>query len=252
MIIREHGTADIATPTGAMRLHVFQPAAAGRYPGLVLYSEIYQITAPVRRMAAFLAGHGFLVVAPEVYHEFETPGTVLAYDKPGTDRGNDLKFAKEVAAFDGDARAALDWLQASPDCTGRLGVIGICLGGHLAFRAAMNPDVRAAACFYATDIHEGSLGKGNADDSLKRAGDITGELLCIWGRQDPHIPLAGRLMIRQRLEEVGANYTWHEFNAAHAFMRDEGPRYDPALAHLCYGLVLELFHRRLGAGDLDG
>ena len=249
MIIREHGTADIATPTGPMRLHVFQPAAAGRYPGLVLYSEIYQITAPVRRMAAFLAGHGYLVVAPEVYHEFETPGTVLAYDKPGTDRGNDLKFAKEVAAFDSDARAALDWLQASPDCTGRLGVIGICLGGHLAFRAAMNPEVRAAACFYATDIHEGSLGKGNSDDSLKRAGDIAGELLCIWGRQDPHIPLEGRLLIRQRLEEVGANYTWHEFNAAHAFMRDEGPRYDPALAHLCYGLALELFHRRLGGGD---
>ena len=56
MIIREHATADIATPTGTMRLHVFQPAAPGRYPGLVLYSEIYQITGPVRRMAAFLAG----------------------------------------------------------------------------------------------------------------------------------------------------------------------------------------------------
>src|SRR5271163_5238668 len=51
MIIREHGTADIATPTGPMRLNVFQPAAPGRYPGLVLYSEIYQITGPVRRMA---------------------------------------------------------------------------------------------------------------------------------------------------------------------------------------------------------
>jgi carboxymethylenebutenolidase len=252
MIIREHGTADIATPTGPMRLHVFQPAAPGRYPGLVLYSEIYQITGPVRRMAAFLAGHGFVVVAPEVYHEFETPGTVLAYDKPGTDRGNELKFTKEVAAFDSDTRAALDWLKACPDCSGRLGVIGICLGGHLAFRAAMNRDVLAAACFYATDIHEGSLGKGNADDTLARAGDIKGELLCIWGRQDPHIPLAGRIVIRQRLEEVGARYTWHEFNAAHAFMRDEGPRYDPALAHLCYAHVIELFHRRLGSGDLDG
>jgi carboxymethylenebutenolidase len=39
-------------------------------------------------------------------------------------------------------------------------------------------------------------------------------------------------------------------NGAHAFMRDEGPRYDPALAYQCYGLVFELFHRRLGYGDL--
>ena len=246
MIIREHAVADIATPTGPMRLHVLQPAAPGRYPGLVLYSEIYQITGPVRRMAAFLAGHGFIVAAPEVYHEFEPAGTVLAYDAPGTDRGNELKFAKEVSAFDSDARAALDWLAASPDCSGRLGAIGICLGGHLAFRAAMNRDVGTAACFYATDIHDHQLGRGNADDSLQRAGDIKGELLMVWGRQDPHIPLEGRRLIRDRLEAVGADYTWHEFNGAHAFLRDEGPRYDPALAWHCYGLVTELFKRKLG------
>ena len=43
---------------------------------------------------------------------------------------------------------------------------------------------------------------------------------------------------------------WHEFNAAHAFLRDEGPRFDPAMARLGYALALELFGRRLGAGDL--
>jgi len=246
MIIKEHAYADIATPTGAMRTHLFEPAAPGRYPGIVLYSEIYQITGPVRRMAVFLAGQGFVVAAPEVYHEYEKPGTVLAYDGRGTDRGNALKFEKPVAAYDGDARAALDHLKAHPACSGRLGAMGICLGGHLAFRAGMNPDVAATACFYATDIHDHQLGKGNADNSLARAGDIKGELLMIWGRQDPHAPLEGRRLIRDRLEEVGADYTWHEFNAAHAFMRDEGPRYDPALAWHCYGLVTELFKRRLG------
>lgn len=245
MIIKEHAFADVATPTGTMRLHLFEPAAAGRYPGIVLYSEIYQITGPVRRMAAFLAGQGFLVAAPEVYHEFEPAGTVLGYDPAGTDRGNALKFAKEVSAFDSDARAALDHLKAHPACSGGLGAMGICLGGHLAFRAAMNPDVLATACFYATDIHDHKLGKGNADDSLVRAGDIKGELLMIWGRQDPHIPLEGRTLIRERLEQADSVFTWHEFNGAHAFMRDEGPRYDPALSHHCYGLVIELFNRRL-------
>jgi carboxymethylenebutenolidase len=243
MIIKEHAFEDIATPTGAMRVHLFQPQAPGRYPGIVLYSEIYQITEPVRRMAVFLAGQGFVVSAPEVYHEYEKPGTVLLYDAPGTDRGNALKFEKTVAAYDSDARAALDHLKAHSACNGKLGAMGICLGGHLAFRVGMNPDVAATACFYATDIHTGTLGHG--DDSLARAGDVKGELLMIWGRQDPHIPLAGRRLIRDRLEVVGANYTWHEFNSAHAFMRDEGLRYDPALAWHCYGLVTELFKRRL-------
>src|ERR1700751_5684265 len=120
MIIKDGEYADIPTPTGPMRLHLSRPAAAGRYPAILLYSEIYQITGPVRRMAAFLAGQGYVVAAPEVYHEFEPAGTVLAYDAAGTERGNALKFPKETAAFDSDARAALDWLAAHPAATGRL------------------------------------------------------------------------------------------------------------------------------------
>jgi len=115
MIIKEE-FADIATPTGPMRLHLFRPAAAGRYPGILLYSEIYQITGPIRRMAAFLAGQGYVAGAPEVYHEYEPLGTVLAYDVPGTDRGNDLKFTKETSAFDSDAggRCPADHLLRPP------------------------------------------------------------------------------------------------------------------------------------------
>jgi carboxymethylenebutenolidase len=127
--------------------------------------------------------------------------------------------------------------------------MGICIGGHLAFRAAMNSDVRGAACFYATDIHKGSLGKGMKDDSLARAKDIQGELLMIWGRQDPHTPLEGRLIVQARLNEVGVKFSWHEVNGAHAFMRDEGARYDPELALQLYRLAFDFFHRRLGSGD---
>lgn len=252
MIIRDDEFAHITTPTGAMRTYILRPVAAGRYPGVVLYSEIFQVTAPVRRAAATLAGHGFVVAVPEIFHELETPGTVLAYDQAGAERGNADKVGKEISSYDADARAALDFLKTYEHCTAKLGVMGICIGGHLAFRAAMNSDVLAAACFYATDIHSGSLGKGKHDNSLQRAGEIRGELLHIWGRQDPHIPLEGRNRIKARLEEAGVRYTWHEFNAAHAFMRDEGPRYDAALARVCWGLVLELFHRRLGEGDLPG
>ena len=251
MVIKDTEFVDVPTPSGPMRAHIFRPAAAGKYPGIVFYSEIFQITPPIRRAAAMLAGHGYVVAAPEIYHELEPAGTVLAYDQAGSDRGNAHKTAKKISAYDADARAALAYLKSLEYCTGRLGVMGICIGGHLAFRAAMNPEVAAAACFYATDIHKHSLGEGMNDDSLARAGDIKGELLHIWGRQDPHIPLEGRNLIKARLEEVGARFTWHEFNAAHAFMRDEGPRHDPALARLCWELTLELFHRRLGAGDLS-
>lgn len=245
MIIKSDTFQDVPTPTGPMRTYLFQPVAAGTYPALILYSEIFQLTGPIRRTAAFLAGHGYIVAVPEVYHELEAPGTVLAYDQAGADKGNFDKYEKPLAAFDSDARSLLDHLAQLPDCNGHLGAIGICLGGHLAFRAAMQPDVLATACFYATDIHTASLGKGKNDDTLARAAEIKGELLMIFGRQDPHVPPEGRNKIRTRLDELNLNFTWHEVNAAHAFLRDEGPRYDPALAMQCLSMTLELFHRRL-------
>jgi carboxymethylenebutenolidase len=228
-----------------MRTYIHRPAkaaGAGRRHGVVLFSEIFQRTAPIARMATMLAGHGYVVAVPEIFHELEPAGTILGYDQAGADAGNRHKLEKPIAAFDDDARVALDHLASRADCDGVLVTMGVCIGGHLAFRCAFDRRVRAAACFYATDIHKGSLGKGG-DDSLARAGEIEGELMMVWGRQDPHIPDEGRAKIQARLIETKRRFTWHEHNAAHAFLRDEGPRYDPALALISYRMVVDLFAR---------
>jgi carboxymethylenebutenolidase len=247
MIIQSDETADIGVPgaAGTMRLHLFRPAVTGRFPGILFFSEIYQVTQPIRRLAAFVAGQGYLVAVPEVYHEFLPPGTVLAYDPAGTERGNALKTTKRVDAFDADAAAALSFVENHADCTGALATLGVCLGGHLAYRAALDPRVRAAVCCYATDLHTGTLGAGQEDDSLERMSELRAETLFVWGRQDPHVPFAGRQAIRARLECVGAVCEWHEVNAAHAFLRDEGPRYDPALFRQVTDWMLALFQRTL-------
>ena len=245
MLIQPAEFVDLETTRGVMRTHLFRPITERQVPALVLYSEIYQMTGPIARTAAKLAGLGYLVAVPEVYHEFEPPGTVLAYDAVGTARGNELKITKELASYDEDACVVLDFLSEDRQSTGRIGAIGICLGGHLAYRAALDPRVCATACLYATDIHKRSLGAGMNDDSLDRIPEIKGELLLIWGRQDPHVPLEGRRLIHAAVNEAGTDFQWHEFNGAHAFARDEGPRYDPALASRGFALSLELFGRRL-------
>src|SRR6266851_5801773 len=166
MTIKDNEQIDLQTPAGPMRTYIFRPTAAGKYPGVLLFSEIFQVTGPVRRTAALLAGHGFVVAVPEIYHEFLPAGTVLAYDQAGADQGNALKTMKELASYDADARAVLAFLKTYEPCTGKLGTMGICIGGHLTFRAAMNPDVRGGVCFDATDLHKRGLGKGMNDDSL--------------------------------------------------------------------------------------
>lgn len=246
MILRSDETQDVDVPgSGTMRMHLFRPAIEGQFPGVLLFSEIYQVTAPIRRLAAMIAGHGYVVAAPEVYHEYEPAGTALEYTSSGTDRGNTLKVTKPVTAFDADAEAGLTALLAHPACNGRLGTFGVCLGGHLAYRAALDPRVSASACFYPTDIHSGTLGSGRSDDSLPRMADLKADIMFVWGRQDPHIPYAGREAIRARLEEVQASYEWHELNGQHAFLRDEGPRFDPVLFLQAMTLTLDFYRRAL-------
>jgi len=248
MIVQEQ-TLDLTTPTGPMRTYSYAPAGVDcpsrKFPGLVLYSEIFQQTQPIRRLAIQFASHGHVVMVPEIYHENEPLGTVLGYDEVGKNKGNDYKYGTKLSTFDNDARVVLAALKQHPACSGSLGVVGFCLGGHLAFRAAFNPEVRATCCFYATDIHSSTLGEGKRDDSLQRVNEIRGELMMIWGRQDPHVPFAGRLKIYQTLSESKVLFNWHELNCVHAFMRDDGDRYNPSAARLCMGLALDLFERAL-------
>ena len=134
------------------------------------------VTGPVARFCRQIASHGYICAAPSTYHCFTGPEP-LAYDVPGTDQGNAWKVAKKVAAYDEDAALAVDHVLSLPNCTGRVGATGMCLGGHLAYRAALDRRVAAAVCYFATDMHSGTLGKG--DDSLGRAAEVRAELVMV-------------------------------------------------------------------------
>jgi carboxymethylenebutenolidase len=235
MLITEE-TVEVVTPTGPMRVLILRPKDESKtWPAIIQYSEIFQLTGPVRRTGQILAGHGFIVALPEVYHELLPAGTVLTYTPEDTARGNACKAAKEVSAWDDDTAALVAFLLGYVHCSGSLGSAGTCLGGGLAFRAALNPAIRATVCWYATDLHKNALGK-SGDDSIARCAEIKGELVMIYGRQDPHVPLEGRQLVHAALSASGVNFEWLEVNGAHAFLRDENSfgRYDPELALMTY------------------
>jgi len=230
---------------------VVQNYPHAKFPGVVCFSEIYQVTGPVERFAGQIASHGFVVACPSSFHEFEGP-EAIPYDVEGTDRGNQYKIHKEVVAYDEDATLSIDLLISLPNCNGRIATTGMCLGGHLAFRAAFDPRVLASVCFFATDIHSATLGKGKKDDSLERVkkGDLTGkgELVMIFGKQDTHVPRAGRDLIRAALEDANVTASFLEVQAQHAFIRDESSkgRWDAALTRSLFGFMMEVFDRTAG------
>ena len=236
---------DLKTPTGEMRTYIHQPVTNGKYPTILFYSEIFQQTGPILRSAQIVASHGYNVLVPEVFHELNSIGTVLGYDDAGREKGNADKSAKDVQSYDTDNQVIIDWAKQQSWHNGNFGAMGYCIGGHLAFRAALNPNIKATACFYATDLHTQIIPNQPGQHSMDRLADIKGELLMIWGKQDPHVPDAGRVKIHQHLISCGNNFTWHEFNAQHAFMRDEGERYDPALALQVYQMAVGFFQRTL-------
>ena len=227
MVISEEFV-DVPVGDRAMRTFVASPRASGRYPGVVFYSDIFQLTASTLRWCVRLAGYGFVVAAPEIYHRIEPAGTVLEFDDEGKSRGQNDADATPVVNFDDDIRAALDWLESDARVAeGGLCATGHCTGGHLGFRAAFDPRVRATALWYPTGLHDGKLGRDADAGSLARATEIHGTLLLIFGTRDPHTPEEGREVIKRGLEKAGVEFRWRLYDAEHAFGRDVGPRYDP-------------------------
>lgn len=90
----------------------------------------------------------------------------------------------------------------------------MCLGGHLAYRCALDARVSAAVTYFATDLHSATLGAGMKDDSLARAAEIKGELACIHGTLDGHVPPEGRDKIRSTLREKEVIFSWYEVAGA--------------------------------------
>lgn len=125
---------------------------------------------------------------------------------------------------------------------------------HCSHQAAFDPRVLATFGYFATDIHSASLGAGG-DDTLARIarGEMSnkGEVALVFGKQDTHVPRAGRDLIRKTLEDAAVELDWIEVQAQHAFIRDESSkgRWDAALSRGLWAMMMELFERRV-ARDL--
>ncbi|KAM3482297.1 hypothetical protein MY8738_004023 [Beauveria namnaoensis] len=287
MLIQESHVDVKSTANGkesTMRIFVFHPAIPGfpnaRFPGVCLFSEIYQgsvcrrsrlslhralhadmwwaVTGPVARFARQIAGQGYIVAAPSSYHDFTGPEP-LKYDAADTDKGNQYKIQKTLESYDADSYATVDHLLSLPTCTGLIGATGMCLGGHLAVRAALDPRITACVSYFATDIHSRTLGPHSSANTsadappdsihtLDQFDRFKGEVAMIFGVKDTHVPDAGRDLIRAKMRAAGVVASFHEFAwAQHAFIRDElsKGRYDPAVTKVCFEVLLEVFGRVL-------
>lgn len=234
----------VPAPDGEIRSVLISPVGGdGPRTGVLLCTDIFQLTESTLRTARRLASAGFVVCAPEIYPR-ELAGVALEFDDPGKQAGLAAAAGTTTAQFDADRVAVLDHLAQRPEI-GSLAAVGFCLGGHLAFRAAFDPRVATTVCFYPTGLQDGSLG---ADDpgTLARAVDVHGRLMVVFRSRDPHVPAAARATIVSALYAAGLDdVDLHVYaGGEHAFMRDVGGRHDPVLTDLALAEAVSFLHGR--------
>ena len=228
-------TTTITTPDGSFSAYVARPSKA-KAPAVVVIQEIFGVNAVMREITDGLAAQGYLAICPDLFWRIE-PGVDI------TDKSEaEWKKAFELFnAFDADKgvediAATIDAIRADPGCTGKVGCVGFCLGGKMAFLTAARTDCDASVSYYGVGI-ESLTGEA---EKLQRP------LMLHIAEEDQFVPKPAQEIILQNLKNH-PQVTIHTYAGRdHAFARPGGEHYDEADAKLAGGRTLAFFAANLG------
>jgi carboxymethylenebutenolidase len=223
------------------------PEAAGPRPAVIVFQEIFGVNGHIKDVTRRVAAEGYVAIAPDYHHRAWAPGTELPYNEEGMKQGMAVIPKLTFEGIQADLDATIGYLKTRKEANvAKLGVMGFCIGGHMAYLTAATKPVAAAASFYGGGI--ATFGPGGAKKTIERTGDIKGKIICFFGKEDPMISLDQVAAIKKALEE---NKVRHEVvlydDASHAFFRDVDPRmHREAAAKDAWERTKKLFKEELG------
>ncbi len=196
--------------------------AAGGVPGLVLIQEIFGVNHVMRDLADHLAGLGYVVLCPDLFWRQE-PGIQLTdRTKAEWARAFELYKGFDEAKGVDDLKSALAWLRGLKSVTGKVGTLGFCLGGKLAYLMATRSDADCNVSYYGVGI----------DAALHEAPKITRPTLLHIAEKDGFVPPEAQAKVKAALAG-NPLVTIHSYPGVdHAFARVGGQHYDAAAANL--------------------
>jgi carboxymethylenebutenolidase len=212
---------------GSINGYLATPAAAGKYPAVLVVHENRGLNPYIEDVARRLAAANFIALAPD--------GLTSVGGYPGDDEKGGALFGKvDRAKMTEDFIAAATWLKSRPESTGRFGVVGFCFGGGIANTLAVRmPDLGAAVPFYGGAPAAEDVPKIKAA-VLVHHGELDTRLAAAWPDYD-------KAMTAAKVRHEGYVYP----KANHGFHNDTTPRYDEAAAKLAWQRTLDWFNKYL-------
>ncbi|MCW5737721.1 MAG: dienelactone hydrolase family protein [Enhydrobacter sp.] len=221
--------ADGGTFAGYLALPAGAPA-----PGLIVLPEVFNTNPHIRSVADGYAAEGFVTLAPDVYWRQE-PGSYLSYTDEGRAKAQSLRARLDADQFTRDLGDAVAALRARPECSGKVGVMGFCLGGMFAWLASTRLPIDAAVSYYGVQI----------DQHLGEADRLGCPLLMHFAENDPHVPAETVSAIQARLGGL-RNVSIHIYpGTEHGFNRQGYPPYNEAAATEARQRTIAHFRRLL-------
>ena len=228
-------TISISTPDGAFSAYVARPKAETA-PAIVVIQEIFGVNKVMRDITDGLAAEGYLAVCPDLFWRIEPGIDITDKSKAEWDKAFALFNAFDVDLGVKDIQATITTARADRHCSGKVGAVGFCLGGRLAFLAATRTDVDAAVGYYGVGI-EGVVGE---------AEKLTRPLMLHIAEEDGFVPKAAQDIIKQALKDHPQVEIHSYPGRDHAFAREGGEHYHEGDAKLAGGRTLQFFERTLG------
>ena len=197
--------------------------ASGKGPGLLVVQEIFGVNSHIREVADLYAAAGFVALAPDAFWRLEK-NVELGYTPADMQKGMALAKQLDQGQAMADFQSAIETLKAVPGCGGKVGVVGYCFGGTVAYKLATSDRVEAAVGYYG----------GGIEAALGSAGNLHCPLMLHFGEKDAHISMASVDKIKAALKDSG-HVEVYTYDADHGFNCDQRASYDRKSAMLAYG-----------------
>ena len=223
---------------GSFGAYLASPVSA-RAPGVVVIQEIFGVNAVMREIADGFAERGYFALVPDLFWRLE-PNVQLS-DKTDAEwkKAFDLMGRFDQTEGVADIQASIDHLRKLPAASGKVGTVGFCLGGLMAFLSAIRTDSDASVGYYGVNIQ----------DHLAEAKTLRNPLMLHIAGKDQFVPPPAQQQIVEGLKS-NSLVTIHVYpEMDHAFARVGGAHYDKANAELANGRTATFFRQHLSRGQ---